>query len=1382
MTTLTIFLIVATVLLIVAIIATIILIRKARKASAEKGIEKTASISPAYSKRFARAERRDLASSFRSVLASLRERNDSDDRYLQPWYVLIGPSGAGKSALFADSDLATEIAERIQVEQDTGLAWNIFDEGVVMDVSGDWSFENSAASTTRWQQLLRLIVRHRPARALDGIIVALPADQFLSNALDVAMLEQAAVLQQRLRTIQMETSIRLPIYLVITQSEAIDGFGAFASVLCPEERQSMLGWINPYSSEVQFQPDWTDQALGAVRHAVEDRLNRIFATEEHTRAHDSLFLLPANIGSIAPSLRAFLTRALRAPSDIGAPMLRGIFFSSADEPSALPAVPQSAFHHPRANFQWDPLGYAQPGMAPRQQFLPPEGRIHFVYDLFLRRIFKERVLATPLPQFSHARRQVRRTLQTTAAILAVTLLIGTLLGYLRINRAVTRLQPLMANIANDMSDRSPSFDRTSIHTPTDDLIRAMLELRRDGVHAFFYPWSWGHPVDAEIQRAMVPALRVLVLERFEAQLEQRAAQITDVQQRYLVDTTADTQATIIPGVAIRRSIETLPAYKQQRAFVDDITALQLHIDQYIQLSTPGNPGSLQTVAELDSFLNHRPVLILPEGATSPVFDEALAQTTWRAFHYSARDQRNAATRHEAMSVDLFQAAIEHNRIREAADALILALNRMSGAKPSYEQIRMAQQAFSALNAALADPDLVWVGRPDFAIPPRIAQVTTSPLGRTAYLPDSLRPTLELLAQESYQRLMNSLMAARTSITGAIFEVKDGRLALSQKAQETQLGLDNLLTISSGGVPSQNPLTGGQGSSTALSAAINTAAVPQGLGGPPATIQAYGGNITWNKAALDAAAAQPANLKQYLEQGLGNAPAALQASLGDVARERAGVTIETAIAAAESPGPRLPPEPQIDADLKPAVARFTAVSPTLRNLLDSLQALRITGAFSRLRAATDLQALTLLGAIDHAFNREAPYQPRTSAFDRWNGTADPAVVIFAADTKDDLPETLAAQRERLRLYASLAAPLVDFLNAANTTTSTSTVLRRWRGITAALKQYDAKAPTNSVSVLESYISTEFGKARVSNGCLPGAATFPRGTSDYFTQVYFELRDSLHARCIALLGAQQTSAYDLVATRFNRELAHRYPFTGFDSNQSAEADSGDAVRLYQLYAQNAGLLAAVTSKDEKAFLRDLGTGQPLFSALGGIPANSVDFTAKFRTAREHEIGGEQIVDWTMQVGPDTIRSSDPERKLTWTVGQPITLTLRWAANAPYVPTAARTAYSRANSAGVTYTFTGNWALLRLLQTFSAPATAWHTQTHDGLLLFRIPETGAATSKLQTRAIGEARVYLRVTLFVPGKQDAVAAPQFPLPSEAPVSDTAPRTPNRTRAPKGA
>jgi type VI secretion system protein ImpL len=1377
----TVLIVLAVVLLIAAIVFLIVMLQRWRapeSVTKEPGDGATET-PPAKAGPAAPLAVTELATSFQGALGILRSRNmDRDFRYTLPWYLLIGESGSGKTALLDESTLALEIEEQVKVEHGAAVSWNFLGHGVVLDLSGEWSFAATERTTIpTWRRLLHLIARHRPERPLDGIVVTISARDFCGpKALDQnPLIEKATFLQQRLQQIQALTSMHLPVYFVLTHSETVEGFRELATSLHEDELDQIFGWSNPFATEVQFNPEWTDLALNAMRMSVEQRLTRLFATCDHKREHDALFLLPGNLLSLQPRLRIFMARVLRSATEVPVPYFRGIFLTGSIaekhwQPEFQDDLVPVSMPGKRVSFEWGSLALtngtaAAPAVASQwaatdtgvglHGFAEPP-RIVFARDLLLKKVFPERTLARPLASFFNTRNRLQRGLETASGIVALLLTVGMILGFLYVSHKRDRLLPLLTDIANDLSSSSAiragavalpgrggqqavvvPFDsvpaEAELRTPTDDLIRILMQLHEDWMRSLFYPISWSGSLDNRIKTDLVPSLRILVLERFEHQLEQRARQLTNPQTLTITDAAGVPAKQAAPPTMMQR----MPEYQRLRAFDDQIAELQKHINQYAQLSEPNSNARLETLVQLDSYLNRRPEIDLPTNVDSRALDEALAQTSWRPFRYSVADEQSASIKMQDLAIALFAAAIEHNAIRTAAYRVVELLNHIgSTGTPAYEDLVLAKQTFAELTAALDRPDLAWVSAASLRMPADLAAVTIAPLGSSAYLPATLAPTLEDAADASFRRMSLSLQDVSTGLSGRLLEMRDGRLQLTAKAQEVQVGLDNLLNL-----PFMTFSTGG------------------------AKVQPMGTLIDWDKPTLDIAAALPRSLQRYLTEDLDQAPAGLHTSLDRIARQRVAVAMENTVTQAELPGPRLPSDARLEGELQPLIEHFVSAAPSLRAVLNGMHALNLAGPYERLQAVTSGEAQALLAALDRSFNAEGVYSVPRTALERWDGSGDLLPLVYNVAGSEAFAGYLAAERDRVRTYSAAAQPLVAFLTANGS--ANNRIARRWIRIAADLAQYEAKRPGNAVQVLEGHLATDLSALRVSSGCTLPRGSFAGEGGDFFAETYVGLRDELRGRCDELRNRGTVTSYATLAAFYNSDLAGRFPFASLQASMITEADPQQIAAFFKEYDAATGFAGAGSTQSERRFLAAMAESRPFFVALTSRTAASIDFIPRFRVHREREFAGDQVASWTLEVGQQIFRSDEPEHRGTWNVGDPVTLTVRWARNAAFVPTETTTPTMHASAQGVVYRFTDPWALLRMAATLVAPPLERNAAEPGslGLLELQIPEVGVnGLAKLQPGDITEARVFMSLTMLAPGKPDEVGLPALPLPLSAP------------------
>ena len=187
----------------------------------------------------------ELRTSFRRALRILKSYvTGRDYRYRAPWYLLAGESKSGKTSLLESNGLHESVKELVD-RSGRRLNWYFFDDGVVMDVAGDFVLRNDGTANHRgWNSILRLLQKHRPQRPLDGLVLTIPcADLVTEGELDHQRrfdLEQKATsLYKKLWQAQKILGMRLPIYIVITKCDEITGFSSFCKQL-PENlrRQS----------------------------------------------------------------------------------------------------------------------------------------------------------------------------------------------------------------------------------------------------------------------------------------------------------------------------------------------------------------------------------------------------------------------------------------------------------------------------------------------------------------------------------------------------------------------------------------------------------------------------------------------------------------------------------------------------------------------------------------------------------------------------------------------------------------------------------------------------------------------------------------------------------------------------------------------------------------------------------------------------------------------------------------------------------------------------------------------------------------------------------------------------------------------------------------
>src|SRR5262249_46232887 len=111
--------------------------------------------------------------------------------------------------------------------------------------------------------LLREVEVIRPDRPLDSLVIALPW-RFLADADEDALVARGRQLYNLILTVQRRTGWRVPVYVLVSQADALPGFSAIGHAVLAQALNPMIGWAAPKTLDSVFQPGWVDEAFEAL--------------------------------------------------------------------------------------------------------------------------------------------------------------------------------------------------------------------------------------------------------------------------------------------------------------------------------------------------------------------------------------------------------------------------------------------------------------------------------------------------------------------------------------------------------------------------------------------------------------------------------------------------------------------------------------------------------------------------------------------------------------------------------------------------------------------------------------------------------------------------------------------------------------------------------------------------------------------------------------------------------------------------------------------------------------------------------------------------------------------------------------------------------------
>lgn len=1312
---------------------------------------------------------------FRRAMARLdRHAAGPEPRYRLPWFLLAGEEGSRPVEMLGRAGLALPFGP----PRETGLPvgrrcdWWFLERGVVLDLGGSYFEAEDGGRSSALEPILRLLQRSRPRRPLDGVVLTVSAEELhragrAGSAGRSELEERAGRVCRALWRAQRRLGLTLPVYVVVTDCDVVPGFADFSRALPERRHREMLGWSSPYAVETAYRGEWIDEAFGALGQRLDQIQGEIFTDRSAPGAGangvdpDRVFVFPHAFATLARPLRSYLEPIFRPSSYHESLILRGVYFS---------------------------------GALPDGSAAGERGRVLFLRDVLESKAFPEAGLGGPLPATVVSRNRRLAVLQAAVVAGALVLAAGTWIAHSRLQRDKQFLEPVLDEMSQHVrqariEQASPGGpDDRDVERWTKHLFGAMAAIDFDRFGSPFLPSSWFSPVNRRLRSSIAEAYEEVVFEAMSLGFQNRAAELTEdfgaldrvdpigaggtlgrggigslgAGTVSIYDDGSGASLPLYPvgsdageggaGAPLVEVTET-PEFEALRDYVASLGELESMADVYNRLDQS------REIADLARVLDYLFGIELP--AEFFDHDALYRQAQNRATHtpFDPDPFRDpAAAKAESLAAQLNRRLFADNELIATLEVATAGVRELAGASwPSRDEswrVRAVTEELRRVEDLIAHPGTVWAFQPSFDLGPGFRQVL-SQIEASEMLGPEVADRVERAAEAEWITYRRRLTGYSTELTGPLLALDRGQPQLAPDALLLQANLDRFL---------------GQ------SFAAETEPTWLASEMPPGT------DLDWNLDLLRRALGLYEPYQRFRENTLPLSPPEVRPALDAVARERLGANIVSLIAQAQSfealPDGRS--AASLERRLRRRVAAFEAAAEPLSQILTRLDELGLWQAREDLSDLVVQQGGRLLSQVDHLLGSRAPYTPRQGGFGWWDGATPAGLAAFDAESPDELASYLQLQRERLEGIArDYAEPLVTWLEqtgAANDP-SVRSLVRRWDGILAALDDHAAKKPGNSVARLEEFIGQEMASLTL-DGCfaaIPARATATTG-SDYFLENRERLRSDLLARCRALAADRAVESYGELADLFNRRLAGRYPFAESpDAAYVAEAAPEDVRGFFRRFdtaaplireagsaegASGAGLpRAALDFVDEMTRVRRFFA--PYLDAETPVPAPLYDVAVDFRVNRSAEVGGSQIIEWTLEVGRERLTNRSETLRTRWGPGEPVRLTLRWAADSPREPVATSVPEVRSWSAvegrTVTYEFRNRWSLLSAFDVLRARPR--DVQAHASL------DPGTLYLGVDTRRVGSERVdpepaevYVRLSVLPPDGTETLTVPRFP------------------------
>lgn len=241
--------------------------------------------------------------------------------YALPWFLVVGDEEKDKNVLLNNSGLHSTLASSLRRHTDRSsekLKWWFFERSIFLEPSGDLFSDTS--TDLQWKRLLHWLFRSRRREPLNGVILVLNIETLLSkNKNDLQDL--GFHYRHYLDDLENIYSTRVPVYLILTGCQNIEGFNDWLQIFSAQQCEQPLGLISESGQ------DGIGHFLENVFSAIHHRLSelRMIGAANNTKKNNVL-LFPQRIASLKTPLESMLVPAFDEKTYSNSPLLKGLFF------------------------------------------------------------------------------------------------------------------------------------------------------------------------------------------------------------------------------------------------------------------------------------------------------------------------------------------------------------------------------------------------------------------------------------------------------------------------------------------------------------------------------------------------------------------------------------------------------------------------------------------------------------------------------------------------------------------------------------------------------------------------------------------------------------------------------------------------------------------------------------------------------------------------------------------------------------------------------------------------------------------------------------------------------------------------------------------------
>jgi type VI secretion system protein ImpL len=1300
-------------------------------------------------RRWSLDEKDEISGSFRRTREIFKNYlGGLDAQYKLPWYIMIGAEDSGKSTILRDMDLELPIGNPDYPVQgrNASINWAFYNQGVVIDVNGELILEKNSLESDQndWDYLLRMLVAHRAKRPLDGIILTISVEELIGDKAlgENALLERAQAIGTKLHQLQSQLSLHIPVYVIFTKSDAIPGFESFAYLLPSERQQEMLGWSSPYPVDVSYNDGWVDEIFSYFKTSLDRLRLEILSNTQTDIERDELFKFPVHFCALQQKVGLILNTIFQNSSYFESCFLRGVYFSGqslVNDVEIGTLFPEK--DEPRlGDLLEDSPQHVKDPLAGRLK-----KRVIFLKDLFEKKIFKEAALGRPVQRIISSTNRFLNYGKVAAAVFFGIWGIGLFQANHSLTTGMKSVLPALTEIEKafqGIKDRSGDLEKdvgvmNYVAYESKEILDRFTLINKDSSRSLFLPLSWFSHLDQNIvgtfsqayERIIFPAMHVALLKKGE-EIVSKVRSLSNYQ--------TEKHQYINPTMT--------PEFLVLKEYINKISDFESYAKIYNNIT---EDKDVKRFGELIFYLFNTPL----QGdffSHDDYYIDALNRANIKKVDIMPlkimTGERTGALFREFLDRS-FNINENFPLLRSLTQRLCVLKNLRNQGRVDSQDLRDTVQEAVAVADLISNGQLDWLDYDHFDPASDYEKVMHS-IASSELLGKEVVEALTKIANQEFLIYRMELGKFKEPLLGSFFEMRNG-LVYSEPSAGLVEFIDTMTAFL------QEPFM-----QASARFEFKYRVGPNQL-------------LMWDEMILKKAVALVDDYTKYVQQKAPVLPEKYQELVAHLGRNNVRELTLSNISSAETfyDMPAGMHGFGYKELLHSQVRNIVNVTPYFTKLLGVFEKGQFIITNAKLREFLISQSYTILERIEAILASDNLYSADVDNMRRWDGGPILAYLAFDVHDMNDLKNFVNAQRNRITyLGKELAQPILSLLGLGflENVPIDLPLVERWNQIVRDLDDYEKKSPGTPLKVLEDFIIHDMNQV-TSENCLSidDAIVNSEGSGDYFLEVRNGLLNMVMKRCQNEMGRATSERYDRVVSFFNQNLAGRYPFTKSEISTGLEADPNDVVTFFELFdALTPGDIQIVNggkgckaNADVAAFIRDVQSVRDLTLSASDYEtrakkSNGLKLDVTFRSDRNREVGGDKIIDWTMESGEDQVDLRSDTHTLSWLSGDPVGVDLRWAHNSDVVPLDDDT-QANLSTMGTTATFdyTGRWALIALIRQHLARGNEAIGKPSPLLLEFMVPtrprcEPHMVESVKDTKT-STAHVFVRMAIKAPPKE---------------------------------